>query len=96
MLCFQGVFGGGDPPSAGIDLRRERLSRVVEQGGEKEDCLFMGSETGPLFEQRQLGADHLRVGPDIPLGMPPLILLALGHRPSPRLVFSPGQDVAMR
>ena len=47
-------------------------------------------------QQRQfeeLMADHFRMGPDIPLGMPFGILVAICHRPTPRLGLSPIDDV---
>ena len=84
VLALHGVLRRGDPPGGRIDLRRERLPRVVEQGREEQDRLLVRREARPLVEQRELGADHLRVGPDIPFGMPPLILRAVGHRPSTR------------
>ncbi len=50
-------------------------------------------EVWPFVEPWQFGADHLRVGPDIPFGMPPAVLLAVGHRSTPRLVACPRRDL---
>ena len=93
VLPLEGVLGRRDPARARIDLRRQRLPRVVEQGREEQDRPLVSGERRPVFELRQLGADHLRVGPDIPLGMPPGILPAVGHRPTPGWSLGPRQDL---
>ena len=93
MFALDGMFRGGDASRAGIDLGGERLGCIVEQGREEEERPLPWREARPLVEPWQFGADHLRMGPDIPFGMPPAVLLAVGHRSTPRLVACPRHDL---
>jgi hypothetical protein len=96
MLALDGVLGRCDPARSRIDLRRERLCEVVKQCGEDPPRLFMGRQRRPFGKPWKLGADHLRVGPDIAFRMPPTILLTIGHRSTPGLIVGPGYDFVKR
>ena len=82
VLPLDGVLGGGDPARLGSTCdvsgfpeswNRAVKVRTVRSCGLSDD---QPSSSGSSV------ADHLRVGPDVPLGMPPGILDASRHRPA--------------
>ena len=82
-LELRGAYGARLRPC--FLVRCERLCGVVKQSGEDQHRLFVRRQSRPIGKPLKLGADHLRVGPNIAFGVPPDILLAVGHRSTPTI-----------
>jgi hypothetical protein len=93
MFPLHGMFRRRDPTGFSVGLGGNGLGGVVEERREDQHNTLVVGQRRPFLKLGKLLANHLGVGPDISLGMPLGILIAVRHRLTPWLSFGPRHDI---